>query len=193
MHSPQKFPEFKAIFLGNTACGKTSILMRYQHDYFPEGINSTVAGAFVTSNIETPEGQAVLNIWDTAGQEKYRSFVPMYVRGASVALIVFDVTDRQSFNSIDSWISEVDRESDDRCTIYIVGNKADLPMEVEEDEIYQKANLIGAKVAIVSAKTGEGILHLFQNVIGSLSVTNNPSQEELSYQEKSIGSKSCCG
>ena len=82
--------EHKVIIVGDSAVGKTSIIMRFHRNAFFPDHQATVGASFISKTIETKHGNVVLNTWDTAGQEKYRSLVPMYSRNASAAIVVFD-------------------------------------------------------------------------------------------------------
>jgi small GTP-binding protein len=185
-----EIPEFKVITVGDTAVGKTSIIMRFQHDVFlPEHQNS-IGGSFITKRIETPTGSLNLNIWDTAGQERYRSLVPMYSRGASVALIVFDLSVPESFTEIPNWVGRV-REAASRCQLIVVGNKLDLTSAVELDKVQEWAKANGAQCIFVSALDGRGIQELFEEVTRLLPKKHStPTVETL--EPSSATEASCC-
>jgi small GTP-binding protein len=161
-------PRFKVVFVGNSSVGKTSIIMRYCDQSFFEDRPPTIGSAFVTREITTEYGRASLQIWDTAGQERYRSLVPMYSRGAAIAVVVFDLTNHESFEDIGMWIDQVKSEASHDCQIVIAANKSDLTAAIEMSEIDQWARDRNLDVVYVSAKRGDNVNLLFDAVIGHL-------------------------
>ena len=157
MNVKSRVPEFKVIVVGDTAVGKTSIILRYRHDVYLPDHEPTVGASFITRTIQTPYGPANVNIWDTAGQERYRSLVPMYSRGAAVALIVFDVSNESSFAGIKHWVSSVKTDAPVDCQIFIVGNKVDLDFAVPRNDIIDWCQEHDVGYFFVSALNGEGI------------------------------------
>jgi small GTP-binding protein len=117
----------KVVFLGNSSVGKTSLFTRFQNHAFVTGQPSTVGGACANVNV-TLENDTVVNliVWDTAGQETYRGIVPMYVNRCAFILIVYDVTNRESFESVASWVKLSNDKAPETARIVIVGNKCDL-------------------------------------------------------------------
>lgn len=99
----------KLVLCGNAAVGKTSITMRYKDGKFTKINEPTLAGAYQEKKIKTKNGEEMqLNIWDTAGDERFRSIMPLYYRDAEIAILVFDLTDAESFKGIDYWLSELE-------------------------------------------------------------------------------------
>jgi len=150
----------KIVILGDLGVGKSSIVNRLISGNFFEGTDSTIGAAY---NKVTFQGMT-LNIWDTAGQEKFRSIAPIYYRNAKVAIIVFDVSREinTSFKSIDYWIKHLDE-----CKIFIIGNKIDLVPEQPIDKYKQN------KIYYVSARDDVGITELFQEVVSYLMLSNS--------------------
>ena len=171
---------FKLVFLGDTAVGKSCITVRYVRDEFFEFQEPTIGAAFLTATVEANNKTARLEIWDTAGQERYRSLAPMYYRGASFALIVYDITKKHTYEGAKRQVDEIQRRGDARCIIGLVGNKYDLKdfREVEEETAIEYANSKDIVFMEVSAKTG----HNINNLIITL-VDNQPEQ---SYSDKSL-------
>jgi small GTP-binding protein len=153
-------PVFKVVFVGNESVGKTSIIMSYCGHDFSEDRLPTVGSGLVSREITAHSHKAVLQIWDTAGQERYRSLVPMYAKGADVAIVVFDVSNPQSFDDLSHWISQLD----DGCQIVIAGNKYDLGFENSRDEYRHWAEANSFCLLFVSALTKYGIDELFIQV-----------------------------
>jgi small GTP-binding protein len=178
-HNRKEIPEYKVITVGDTAVGKTSIIMRFQHDVFlPEHQNS-IGGSFITKRMETQAGPVNLNIWDTAGQERYRSLVPMYSRGAAVALIVFDLGAVDSFTEVPNWVDRVRAAAIQTCEVIIVGNKLDLEPAIQLDKVRDWAKAHGTACMFVSALNGSGIEELFQEVTRLLPTSPNAPTVEL--------------
>jgi small GTP-binding protein len=166
----------KTILLGDSGVGKTAIALQAVSGAFTGRAAPTIgAGHYV---LDLASGAASLSIWDTAGQENYRSLVPMYVREAEFALIVFDITSQQSFSNVASWARQVAAGAPS-CLIFLVGNKVDL---AETREVFEQAALssigsIGATEYIeTSAVTGEGIHDLIRLIEDNLAP--GPDAEE---------------
>ncbi|KAF8342035.1 P-loop containing nucleoside triphosphate hydrolase protein [Cantharellus anzutake] len=117
----------KVVVMGNSAVGKTSLVQRYTEDRFtPASTTSTTGAFFVTKKLFVDGLKVRLQLWDTAGQERFRSMAPMYYRGASAAILVYDVTDLSSFDDVRIWIDELKHHHKPPLIIYVVGSKADL-------------------------------------------------------------------
>jgi small GTP-binding protein len=169
MLSNSVYPRYRVVFIGNTRVGKTSILNKLISDTFEEGEKSTI-GANFQIRIEEVHGKKIeIQIWDTAGQEQYRSLSPVYYRNASAAILVYDITDRQSFNDLSAWVNEFRGAAEADAIIFIVGNKADLSDgQVPEDAARAWADEHGLELMFTSAKTGEGVQQLFAHLAKEL-------------------------
>jgi len=163
----------KVVILGESSVGKTSVVMRGVRDEFFEFSEPTIGAAFLTTSRVVETAQVKLELWDTAGQERYRSLAPMYYRGASVAMVVYDITRPESLVRAREWLAELRaRISGDKCAMVLVGNKCDLgevsdKMAVAVEEVVRDHLMDGAeplKHVLVSAKTGVGIEELFTHV-----------------------------
>mmetsp|Transcript_73980 Transcript_73980/g.176074 ORF Transcript_73980/g.176074 Transcript_73980/m.176074 type:complete len:231 (-) Transcript_73980:13-705(-) len=165
---PQKSRGFKLVLLGDAAVGKSSILMRFLQNKFSEGIETTVGAAFSTKTIEGKEGKEVkFEIWDTAGQERFRSLAPMYYRGASAAVVVYDQTNAVTFDRAQEWVRQVMTTSTNpKIVIALAANKMDMPeqravpMEAA-DAFAKKEGLIFLET---SAKSGKNVAKLFEDI-----------------------------
>ncbi|KAL3235047.1 GTP-binding protein YPT52 [Nakaseomyces bracarensis] len=167
--------QFKLVLLGDSSVGKSSIVHRFVKDTFDELRESTIGAAFLSQTIRIKDdGEDVVikfEIWDTAGQERYKSLAPMYYRNANAALVVYDVTQPDSLKKAQMWVQELQNKvGDDDLVIYLVGNKIDLvaddqdkrQVDVEDGEAYAKEQKLLFKE--VSAKTGDGIKDIFQEI-----------------------------
>uniref|UniRef100_A0AAF5PZV2 Ras family protein n=1 Tax=Wuchereria bancrofti TaxID=6293 RepID=A0AAF5PZV2_WUCBA len=150
----------KIIFVGRSGVGKTSIILRHDGQGFYSKVSPTLGASFISSFLLLDGKSVELQIWDTAGQERYASMLPMYLRNAVAAVIVYDVTDRDSFFEIKKWVNEVERGSTVPVSLFVVGNKLDLESArvVQYREGAQYAEQIGAAFHETSAMNGEVML-----------------------------------
>ena len=125
---------FKLILIGDSSVGKSNILLKYLKGEFDKNSKATVGVEFGTKNIMINNKKIKIQIWDTAGQERYRSITSAYYKGAKGALIVYDITRKNTFDNIDKWISDLKLNGDKNICILIVGNKSDLNEQREVDE-----------------------------------------------------------
>ncbi|XP_068139731.1 ras-related protein Rab-21 isoform X2 [Drosophila tropicalis] len=156
---------FKAVLLGEGCVGKTSLVLRYMEDKFNSQHLSTLQASFVTKKITLPdERRAQLNIWDTAGQERFHALGPIYYRGSDGALLVYDITDQDSFQKVKSWVRELKQMLGSDITLIIVGNKTDLEDQraIDYESAMQYARTVGAQYVETSAKENEGVTELFE-------------------------------
>ena len=132
---------FKIIVVGDSGVGKSNIGTRYIEDKFSIETKATVGVEFFTKNIEINNCNIRAHIWDTAGQEKFRAITKSYYRGAKGALVVFDLTRRDSFTNTEKWISELRANGESDLIIVLIGNKSDLVMNrvVSKEEAQEKA------------------------------------------------------
>lgn len=158
---------FKIIFVGESNVGKSSLCARLVDNTFKENINSTIGAQFFNKF----HGSNIYDIWDTAGQEKYKSLVPLYYRGAHIVILVFDLTSPINAGPLCSYIDEINSLSNDDKDFIIIGNKSDMISQNECEEkmneiknLLNKYNFPHKSFIIASAKTGDGIDKLM-NVI----------------------------
>lgn len=171
--------QFKLVLLGDSSVGKSSIVNRFVKDSFDDFRESTIGAAFLSQTIiiadpteeENKDITIKFEIWDTAGQERYKSLAPMYYRNSNAALVVYDITQKDSLDKARSWAEELKNKVDDESlVIYLIGNKVDLTEADEEKRAVEKkvaqdyATENGLLFGEVSAKTGEGIKQVFQNI-----------------------------
>ena len=154
---------FKYIIIGDSAVGKSNILLRYVHDNFIEEFQSTIGVEFGAKNIQLNEKIYRIQIWDTAGQENFRSITRAYYKNSACACIVYDITQRNSFENIKSWIEDCKKQSPKTVFLILIGNKKDLEDKRqisydEGEEFARKNNMLFFET---SAKTGENIENVF--------------------------------
>jgi len=152
----------KIVFIGNPSTGKTSLLNRICNDKFLPDYDSTIGVDFFTKTIYYNENIFKIQLWDSAGQEKYRALIPSYLRGASIIFLVYDLTWRESFEAIKSWLGFVNQyTSKDQVKLVLVGNKCDLERKVKSEEGKKLAEKEGMLFFETSAKTADGVVDMF--------------------------------
>ncbi|MEE6471524.1 hypothetical protein FKM82_009292 [Ascaphus truei] len=121
-----KICQFKLVLLGESAVGKSSLVLRFVKGQFHEFQESTIGAAFLTQSVCLDDTTVKFEIWDTAGQERYHSLAPMYYRGAQAAIVVYDITNQETFARAKTWVKELQRQASPNIVIALSGNKADL-------------------------------------------------------------------
>ena len=134
---------FKVVLIGDSGVGKTNLLSRYLKDDFSFDSKTTVGVEFGAKKLEIKGVNIKVQIWDTAGQERFRSITNAYYKGAKGALLVYDITRRETFENINKWVPELKQGGDKDLNIILVGNKSDLVNErkVSTEEGSKKAEL----------------------------------------------------
>ncbi|KAI3630876.1 hypothetical protein MIR68_012311 [Amoeboaphelidium protococcarum] len=162
--------KFKLVFLGEQSVGKTSLITRFMYDTFDNAYQATIGIDFLSKTMYLEDKTIRLQLWDTAGQERFRSLIPSYIRDSSVAVIVYDLTNRQSFSNTTKWIDDVRNERGNDVIIVLVGNKTDLneKRQITEEEGQQKAKEYGVMFIETSAKAGHNVKMLFKKIAQSL-------------------------
>ena len=159
--------KFKLIVVGNISTGKSSILNRFVNETFEEDYQATIGLDFHSKNVTIHDQDVRLILYDTAGQEKFRSLIPMYIREAQIILLIYDITNRESFDSLPKWFSDILDVKNNEAVFVLVGNKIDLENErkvsVDEGKKFaMEKNLIFEEV---SAKDGTNFEELFYSKI----------------------------
>lgn len=134
---------FKVVLIGDSGVGKSNIMMRYLNNEFNVDSKATVGVEFGSKKFEL-QGYAVkAQIWDTAGQERYKSITNAYYKGAKGALLVYDISRKDTFENVDKWIPDLRANGDEHVTILLIGNKCDLEQhrQVSKEEGEAKAKL----------------------------------------------------
>jgi len=188
-HLPnQEGDQFKVPLIGDANVGKTSIVSRMTTEKFTGNTTPTVgvSTALVTVN------NVKLSIWDTAGQEKFRSLVPLYTRHSSLLILVFDMNNENSFPGIEVWYNKVRVEMGVKCPIFLCGNKIDLEEMAMRESISEWAKSHDCELFFTSAQTGEGIGQLFEAVAQKVSAQTQKSQFGPSPNLSVANSKSGC-
>ena len=159
----KEIPKYKIIFLGDQGTGKSCILNRFVEDKFDDNYQATIGLDFQSKNVKIDNQDVHLLLYDTAGQEKFRSLIPMYTRDANIIILVYDITRKESFNHIPDWINGLTNVNFDNVIFALVGNKIDLDdkREVSKEEGIKLAEEKKCIFEEVSAKTAENFSELF--------------------------------
>ena len=156
---------FKIIVIGNSGVGKSCLTLKATKDIFQENFISTMGFQFYSFHVKINDKIFKLQIWDTCGQEIYRSLITNFYRTAALAIIVYSVTDKKSFEETEIWLKQVKLNADPNCKIFLIANKVDLPDKVvtSEDGMNLKKEHGFECYMETSAKTGVNVKELFVN------------------------------
>jgi len=179
---------FKLVLLGDSAVGKSCLVVRFVRDEFFEFQEPTIGAAFLTQTVQLSDATVKFEIWDTAGQERYRSLAPMYYRGATAAIVVFDITKKDSFNGAKSWVKELQRRGDPNVVIALAGNKADMEAKrkVQTEEAQQYAKDSDIIYLETSAKTSLNVRNLFVEIAKKLPKVNTHTPSLLMLTQRRL-------
>ena len=159
----------KIVLLGDSGVGKTCLISRFISGQFDANVNSTNGASYASKKVEFPElGKSlVLDIWDTAGQEKYKSLTKFFYKDAAMVVLVYDITRRESFDNLKNfWYKEIKEYGEKDIVLGIAGNKSDLYDDeaVPEKEAREFADSVGAVFTLTSAQNNSGVNKLFENI-----------------------------
>uniref|UniRef100_A0A7M4E0G6 small monomeric GTPase n=2 Tax=Crocodylus porosus TaxID=8502 RepID=A0A7M4E0G6_CROPO len=169
-NAANKICQFKLVLLGESAVGKSSLVLRFVKGQFHEFQESTIGAAFLTQTVCLDDTTVKFEIWDTAGQERYHSLAPMYYRGAQAAIVVYDITNEESFARAKNWVKELQRQASPNIVIALAGNKADLAnkraVDFQEAQVYADDNSL--LFMETSAKTSMNVNEIFMAIAKKL-------------------------
>mmetsp|Transcript_21166 Transcript_21166/g.25470 ORF Transcript_21166/g.25470 Transcript_21166/m.25470 type:complete len:203 (+) Transcript_21166:253-861(+) len=160
---------FKLLLIGDSGVGKSCLLLRFADDTYTESYISTIGVDFKIRTVEL-EGKTIkLQIWDTAGQERFRTITSSYYRGAHGIIVVYDVTDPESFSNVKQWLHEIDRYASENVNKLLVGNKSDLPTKkVDYQTAKAYADEIGIPFLETSAKNATNVEQAFMTMAAEI-------------------------
>jgi len=162
---------YKLVLLGDAGVGKTALAVQFVKGQFNEFTESTIGASFMNQTVTLPDDTLVkFQIWDTAGQERFHSLAPMYYRGAQAAIVVYDITNRNSFEKAAEWVRELQQQGDPAVVVSFVGNKSDMTtarkVTTEESQRYADDN--GLMFLETSAKTAQNVAELYMRIAKQL-------------------------
>ncbi|UJR28865.1 hypothetical protein I4U23_010088 [Adineta vaga] len=158
---------FKLLIIGNSSVGKTSFLFRYADDSFTSAFVSTVGIDFKVKTVFRQDKRVKLQIWDTAGQERYRTITTAYYRGAMGFILMYDITNEESFNAVQDWCTQIKMYSWDNAQVVLVGNKCDLEQDraVTLERGQRLADQLGLEFFETSAKENVNVKAVFERLV----------------------------
>lgn len=203
IEEPSLIPSAKVVLLGNSSCGKTSIVNRFIYNKFDHYSESTLGASFFTKVLDLTESfhnpRIKFHVWDTAGQEKYLSLAPMYYRGASAAILVFDICFPSTFEALASWMDKLNAAGPKGIIHIIVGNKCDLndkrQVSRENAEAYASSN--GAIYIEASARDDINVTQIFREIARILdknhfTSSTGTSVDSVKLDDQGHSKSSCC-
>jgi len=196
---------FKLLLIGDSGVGKSCLLLRFADHTYTESYISTIGVDFKIRTIDLDGKTIKLQIWDTAGQERFRTITSSYYRGAHGIIVVYDVTDSDSFNNVKQWLSEIDRYSGENVNKLLVGNKCDLVNKKAVDYETAKAFADNKEIPFLetSAKAATNVEKAFLTMAAEIKntlatqqpiATNQQDTNKIGLSSKPIkeDSTGCC-
>lgn len=180
---------YKIVLLGDSSVGKSCIMERYVNHNFDEYSEVTIGASFATKDILVKQNKIRFEMWDTAGQERYKSLTPMYYRNAMGAIVVYDITNKETLINAESWIKKIVKERGEKCKIILVGNKSDLEDKRKVDKKID-TQFENIKYIETSAKSGKNIEKIFKTLAEMLDMRNEKTKINIS--ELKINKKNKC-
>ena len=179
---------FKIIVLGDCAVGKSNILSKYSKNIFNKSSKSTIGVELITKFFRYEDKIIKVNIWDTAGQERFTSMITTYYKGAKGALLVYDITRKNTFDNIDNWLKELISINSKNICISLIGNKSDLSLlrQVPKEKAMEKANRYRMKFYETSALDSSNIKHAFEDLIMDIYNKNRNSFDSDNIKNNSF-------
>lgn len=194
----------KVTILGDANCGKSSIILRYISNTFSDHSNPTIGATFMSKVIDFDKKSIKLSIWDTAGQERYHSLASSYARESKACILVYDITNRDSFLNLENWYKSIQDIVPEDVAIFIVGNKEDMVENeaISLEEAKQFTFSIKGTYMRTSAKLDHGIKELFVEISKKIMRINELSLKESMRSTRTVSinlsskkpqaKKSCC-
>lgn len=195
---------FKYLVIGNSGVGKSCLLIRFTDDTFSDSYVTTIGVDFKIKTLDIDSKSCKLQIWDTAGQERFRNIISSYYRGAQGIMLVYDITDLESFQNLNSWLIEIEKNASKNVYKILVGNKCDMEAErkVTKEQGKDFADQYGMKFFETSAKDSTNVAEAFvtmtkEVIKGSNKKTPGPKKDNVVVSNAPTGKtlnsgKGCC-
>ena len=157
---------FKVLLIGNSGVGKSSLFLRFVDDIWEDNFVPTIGVDFKVKTLSIEDKKIKLQIWDTAGQERFRTIISSYYKGAHGILLIFDLSDIETFKSLNNWLIEIERNANKNVIKVLIGNKCDLTEErkVSVQEVNEFAEINGMKYVETSAKDNINVIDAFSTL-----------------------------
>ena len=195
----EKRESIKLILLGESGVGKTSLINVSVGKGFSNVLNSSFSCSYVQKKFQKGDKIYVLNIWDTAGQETFRSMTKLFIKNSKIVIFVYAINNKLSFNGLSYWVDTIKNNLGNEIVLCLLGNKSDLYMEqeVNENEAIEFAENIGAKFVTVSARTNpKGFITIIENLLDQYLQSKGDNTKEKSFEIKQEkhkkNKKKCC-
>ena len=191
---------FKIVIIGDSGVGKSCMLLRFADNEFTDSYISTIGVDFKIKTLNVEGTNVKLQIWDTAGQDRFRTITSSYYRHAQGIIIAYDITDRQSFSNVQKWLEEITRYATEDVAKLIVGNKCDLESErvVKFEDGKQMANSFDIPFIETSAKSSTNVINAFMEMattikkhLGINTTNKNPNKQLIESEEISYSGCEC--
>ena len=189
----------KTIVVGDSGVGKTCLLLRFIRDSFDESSQPTLGVEFMTKIVQTEKQRIELQLWDTAGQELFRSVTRGYYRGSAGAFLVFDLTQRSSFTNIARWLQDITEVARNDVVKILIGNKCDLASsrEITREEAEEYAKQNNMVYFETSAKSGENVSEAINKCVEIITSSTNgappqPQPDSIFFDQEDNQKKGCC-
>ena len=186
---------YKILLLGDSSVGKTCFLMRYTDNTFQEIHMSTIGLDYKLKNVQLDDGKIVkIQIWDTAGQDRFRSITKNYYKGAHGIILIYDITNKKSFENVRNWINQIKEEVSEKVSIILVGNKIDDEEHrvVLTEDGEKIAKELGLMFFECSAKSGVNIDSTFNELVKKTVENYSKVAKGETLKNKKGGKKVCC-
>ena len=193
---------FKVLLLGNSDVGKSSLLLRFVDSVWNDAFVPTIGVDFKVKTLDIKNQKVKMQIWDTAGQERFRTVVSTYFRGAHGILLLYDVTNKDSFKNLESWLIEIEKNAKEKVLKILIGNKCDLTedREISEEEGKAFALRNGMEFMETSAKMNTNVSEAFETLAKLMIEFNNTNKTQRNEGKNLKASsgmdlktkKSCC-
>ena len=200
---PEDYPQydlsFKIIFIGDSGVGKSCLTSKAVKNTFEDYYQATVGFEFLTYNLKLNDKVIKMQIWDTCGQEIYKSLITNFYRNSSLAIVTYSIDNKESFQHAENWLNDLRSQANPDVRIFLVGNKADLEEErkVSKEEGEKFAKEQGMHFFETSCQTGDNIENAFMDLVQQIyekkkSIIQSENEENIKINTKNSKKKKCC-